>query len=225
MYDIRNLENSSIDEITVAWNLAFSDYIVPHTMTPESVDAYFKVAGVDRSLSFGAFFDGELVGLLLNSVDDFHNKKVAFDAMTGIAPEHRGKGLFTQLFEHTKNSLKGCGIESYYLEIITTNENAYSIYKKKGAEIVRELSFLTGKFSGDICRNVEVKMSPLSAFLKDNGNILSHNDEYSLYYPAFANRLSSLKRNIENYQVAFAEEGNNSALVIFNEEGTIPQIM
>ena len=76
--------------------------------------------------------------MLINSVGTFKGKVVAYDAMTGIVPEHRGKRLFSQLFERTKNSLKSNGIMHYYLEIITTNEDAYSIYKRRGGKVVRE---------------------------------------------------------------------------------------
>jgi len=133
VYEFRNLEKVGFEDVTNTWNVAFSDYIVPMNMTPEEVEAYFKISEVDKSQSFGAFNKDTLVGLLINSVDTFRGGVAAYDAMTGIVPEHRGKGLFSQLFEYTKNSLKNNNIKHYYLEVITTNENAYSIYKKKGA--------------------------------------------------------------------------------------------
>ena len=123
MYEFKNIENISFDDLATTGNSAFSDYIVPMNMTPIDIEVYFKITGVDRAYSYGAFYQGRLVGLLINSIDIFKGDKVAYDAMTGIVPKHRGKGLFSQLFEFTRNNLKDSGIMNYYLEVITTNES------------------------------------------------------------------------------------------------------
>jgi len=127
VYKFNNIENDSFENLTNTWNSVFSDYIVPMDMTSKDIEVYFKVTGVDRNHAYGAFYQGTLVSLLINSIDLLRGEKVAYDTMTGIVPEHRGKGLFTQLFEFTKNSLKESAIKHYYLEVITTNEKAYSI--------------------------------------------------------------------------------------------------
>ena len=224
MYDFRNLEGISFEDISDTWNLAFSDYIVPMNMTPEKVEAHFKVSGVDRARSFGAFCEDRLVGLLLNSVDIFRGSKAAYDAMTGVVPGHRGKGLFSNLFEYTRNSLKNEGITHYYLEVITTNEKAASIYMKKGGKIEREFVYLNGKANKGFETNEEtnketnkdVKVLPLSAFPKEN---------IALYEPSFGNRTSALHRNIADYRVAFIESEKNKAAAIFNTQGVVPQIL
>ena len=217
MYKFRNIEKIGFEELAHTWNLAFSDYILPMSMTPESIEAYFKVSGVERSQSFSAFYEDALVGLLVNSVDTFRGKVVAYDAMTGIVPEHRGKGLFSQLFQYTKNSLKNNDITHYYLEVITTNENAYSIYKKKGGKVDREFSFLEGKMNSNLYSSAKVKVSPLSAFPKE---------ELSKYEPSFGNRIAALHRNIKDYQIAYVQaENKKSAAAVFNRQGKISQIM
>ncbi|MDL2289396.1 GNAT family N-acetyltransferase [Clostridia bacterium OttesenSCG-928-F22] len=216
MCEIRNLENTSFEDLAAMWNLAYSDYIVPMHMTPEGMEAYIKVTGVDREQSFGAFHNGALVGALFNSIETFKGEAAAYDAMTGIAPEYRGNGLFSKLFEHTKDSLKTNGITQYYLEVITTNERAYAIYKKKGGKVIRELSVLKGKMNRDFYTDAEVTVSPLSAFPKE---------ELAQYELTFANRIAALHRNIEAYQVACAKAHGKKAAVIFRNGGSIPQIM
>jgi len=216
MYEFRNLEKVGFEDLTNTWNSAFSDYIVPVNMTPDDTEAYFKLLGIDRSQSFGVFYKGTLVGLLMNSVDTFKGRVVAYDAMTGIIPEHRGKGLFSQLFEYTKNSLKSNGVTHYYLEVITTNENAIAIYKKKGGKIEREFSYITGKMDYDFYHNAMVKALPLSSFPKR---------ELSKYEPSFGNHIAALHRNIDDYQVAYAEAVNRKSAVIFSTQGLVPQIM
>jgi len=215
MYEFRNLENISFEDLANAHNLVFSDYVVPKHTTAEEIEAYFKVTGVNHSQSFGAFYEDKLIGLLANSVDTFRGKTVAYDAMTGIAREHRGKGLFSKLFEHTKISLKNNNITHYYLEVITTNEKAYTIYKHKGGNVDREFSFLTGRMNKDFYKNAEIKISPLSTFPKK---------EFSNYEPSFGNRIVSLHRDIESYQVAYIESKNKNVSVIFSNQGRIPQI-
>jgi len=222
MYEIRTIENIAFEDLADTWNLAFSDYIVPMNMTAEGLSAYFKVAGVDRSQSFGAFQNNTLVGMLLNSVDSFRGERTAYDAMTGIVPQHRGKGLFTQLFEQTKNSLKSNGIKNYYLEVIKTNENAYSIYKNKGGKTEREFLCICGRIDNKFESVVEVKVSPLSDYLDSKVS----KSELSVYEPSWSNRVVALHRNIDDYQVAYIEDGSRKVAAIFNKwSGGIPQIM
>lgn len=209
MYEFSDLKNTSIGEMTDTWNLAFSDYIVPMDMTPERLEAYFKISGVDYSLSFGAFRDGALVGMLMNSIDMFKGRLVAYDAMTGIVPEHRGRKLFSKLLEYTREILIDKGITRYCLEVIQTNDRAFAIYKSKGGEIERELTFLKGRIDKDVSG---VQVLPLSAY---------PNEEITEYYPSFSNRMSSLRRNIDDYYVAFAGE----SAAIFNTKGRIPQVV
>ena len=228
IYEFRNIENIGNDDLATAWNSAFSDYIVPMNLTPKDIEDYLLVAGVDKYLSYGAFYQGILVGLLLNAIDNFRGKKVAYDAMTGIVPEHRGKGLFSQLYEYTKNSLKSSGIKQYYLEVITTNEKAYSIYKKKGGVVVRELVFLECSNSvselkthtNNLSPKIDVNVMPLSNYL------LEMNVQYEIaqYEPSFANRIVALSRNINHFQIAYVDFEGQNISVVFNQEGGISQI-
>lgn len=218
MYEFKNLEGISYDELTKVWNLAFSDYIVPVNITPEKLEAYFKVAGVDKSQSYGAFAENELVGLLINSIDIYRGRKAAYDAMTGIVPGHRGKGLFSRLFDYTKKSLKSGGISHYYLEVIKTNERAYSIYKRKGGKIEREFSFLEGNSNKNFLRacDAEVTVEPLSCH---------PNRKFCNYDPSFANRVSALSRNADDYNVVSLEGKNGQAAAVYSSTGRIAQIL
>ena len=213
MYEIRNLNNIGFEEIAETWTSAFSDYIVDTTVTAEDVKAYFKTSGVDRSMSYGAFHDDTLVGMLINSIDNYRGMLVAYDAMTGIVPDHRGRGVFSSLFEHTRNALKSNGITQYYLEVITENKNAYAIYKNKGGKVCREFSVLEGRINGEC--NLEVNVLPLNAFPKE---------DLSKYDPSFGNRVIALNRNVDSYQIAYIENEKRKTSVIFNERGGISQI-
>ena len=214
MYEFRNLENISIEDLAGTWNLAFSDYIVDMEMSPERLEAYFKISGVDFSLSFGAFHEGALVGMLMNSVDIYKGRKVAYDAMTGIAPKHRGKGLFSALFEYTKKVLIEDGITHYYLEVIQTNERAYNIYSAKGGKVEREYTFLKGRADRDPVNPHEIRFRPLSDF--SGGELCD-------YEPSFSNRVSAMRRNAGDYKVAILETENGKSSVVINTQGRITQ--
>ena len=71
MYKFENFQNTSNEKLTSAWNSIFSDYSVPMNMSIESLEAYLKVSGVDKSLSFGVFYKNKIVGMMLNSVGIF----------------------------------------------------------------------------------------------------------------------------------------------------------
>jgi len=215
MYEFRTLEDIEFDDLASTWNLAFSDYIVDMEMTPGRLEAYFKISGVDYRKSFGAFCGDELVGMLMNSIDSFKGKTVAYDAMTGIVPEHRGKGLFSELFEYTRNSLKGEGITHYYLEVIQTNERAYYIYSSKGCNVEREFSFFKGKSNRSLICNSEIEVLPLADYPAE---------EICLYEPSFSNRVSAMLRNADDYQVASLEIANSKSAAVFNTQGRVTQI-
>ena len=218
MYEIRNLQGVSFSDIAATWNDAFVDYIVPMQTTADSVAAYFRVAAVRADCSFGAFYEGNLVGMILSSVDSLDGRDIAYDAMTGIAPQHRGKGLFSQLFEQTRLRFRTQGISQYYLEVIKTNAKAFAIYQRKGGKVTRELSFLTGKISADVDYTSGVQVEIIQLTTAQAG-------DKSLYRPSFSNRTVALLRNAGNYQIAIATKGELQTGVVFSQQGAVPQIL
>ena len=214
MYKFSNLENLEDRLLAETWNAAFADYLVPMVKTPKEIEAYIRASNVEKDKSFGAYYDGVLIGMLFNSIDNYRGKTVAYDAMTGIVPEHRGKGVFSLLFNYTKDALKSCGINDYYLEVITENKKAYEIYKRKGGTVVREFSVLEGRINSDIY--CDVKVLPFSS------NLIN---DLSKYEPSFNNRIVAMCRDNKNYQIACAEKDNKKSAVVFNKNGSILQIL
>lgn len=143
MYQFRALYEVNMQQLTTCLNLAFSDYDQPICFTTESLKHYLTASTVDLSLSFGAFYNEQLVAVILNSVGIYMHQRVVFDAGTGVVPEHRDKKVFSALFEYTIQQLKQHNIERYYLEVLQSNHHAVSIYSKKGFSVQREYSVLT----------------------------------------------------------------------------------
>jgi GNAT superfamily N-acetyltransferase len=215
MYTIKNLEDISYEEITACWNQAFADYVITLQMTLEGAEAYFRSVGVSHKYSFAAFSNNELVGLILNATSLKGGELIAYDAMTGIVPEHRGKGVFSLLFDATRNCLKALGISKYHLEVITTNERAIPVYQKKGGKIIRELSFLRGKVTAEVPSDVVIESSPL-----DPNNKV----DTSFYRPAYSNRTVILLNNPTNIEVVSACRGDRRAAIVINAHGSILQV-
>ena len=115
MYQFRALYEVNMQQLTTCLNLAFSDYDQPICFTTESLKHYLTASTVDLSLSFGAFYNEQLVAVILNSVGIYMHQRVVFDAGTGVVPEHRDKKVFSALFEYTIQQLKHHNIERYYL--------------------------------------------------------------------------------------------------------------
>ena len=143
MYDFHSLINVDLEQLAGCFNLAFSDYEQPIHFTADSLNYYLTASAVDLPLSYGAFCDEEMVGFILNSSGIYKDQNVVFDAGTGIVPGHRGKKVFSALFDYTCQQLKSQNITRYYLEVLQSNHHAVSIYSKKGFIIQCGYSVLT----------------------------------------------------------------------------------
>ena len=142
MYQYQALQEVSMEQLAECFNLAFSDYEQTICFTPESLQYYLTASAVDLSLSFGAFCGEQMVAFILNAGGIYQEERAVFDAGTGVVPEHRGKKVFSALFEYTREQLRHCGIAKYYLEVLQSNDHAVSIYSKKGFSVRREYSVL-----------------------------------------------------------------------------------
>ena len=192
MYQFRALRETSIEQLAQCFNLAFSDYEQPMHFTPESMQYYLTASAVDLSLSFGAFYGEEMVGFILNSGGLYHDEQVVFDAGTGVVPEHRGKKVFSALFEHTAQQLQDHGIAKYYLEVLQSNHHAQAIYKKVGFGILREFSVLAASGSAQDSGPV-VPVTPYSDFS-------AFKTEFSVM-PSFEHSSHTINKNPELYEV------------------------
>jgi GNAT superfamily N-acetyltransferase len=143
MYHYQPLDQIGLPQLAECFNLAFSDYEQPIRFTPESMKYYLTASAVDLSLSYGAFCGETPVAFILNSTGIYNRESVVFDAGTGVVPQHRGKKVFSGLFEYTCRQLQQQGITKYYLEVLQSNHYAVSIYSKKGFRVQRSYSVLT----------------------------------------------------------------------------------
>ena len=194
MYKFSALNNTTIGQLADCFNLAFSDYEQPIRFTPESLTYYLTTSGVDLALSFGAFQGEELVGFILNSNGIYNEQNVVFDAGTGVVPQHRGKKVFSELFEYTCGQLNQLKIDRYYLEVLQANSKAISAYSQKGFSIVREYSVLVAKgLNADL--NSDVKVMPYAEFRKFHTEISVN--------PSYEHTTHNISKNPSLYEVLY----------------------
>ena len=212
MYEFHALDTTPIEQLVACFNAAFSDYEQPIHFTPESMTYYFAASSVDLSLSFGAFYEGQPVGLILNSAGIYHDQPVVFDAGTGIIPEHRGKKVFSSLFDHTCRQLRQRGIAKYYLEVLQANSHAIAIYQKKGFGIVRDYSVLVA--SGAQAQKAEVAVIPYPEF--------SPFPTAFFVEPSFEHTQHNLDKNPQLYEVVSLE--GRAYCIYAKRQGAIVQM-
>lgn len=216
----KSLKNISYEEIARCFNLAFSDYNLPLQLTEKEIQTHFEMSGVNRELSYGAFLDNEMVGFIFNSCNIYNGEKVVFDAGTGVVPEQRGNGVFTNLFNFNEQELEKYKIKKYYLEVLQQNNKAIEAYKKNGFSIVREFSIVKATNTGLNITTEEMKCVKFSDF---NLSTIEH---CKLVKPSYEHSTNVLKINPNGYSVALRENENKvTAFCVFSKAtGSIVQL-
>ena len=141
MYEYRSLSFVSYEEIHEAFEKAFSDYIVPFSMSLNELVYMIERRGFNADISFGAFYKDELVGFTLNGIGNREGKLTAYDTGTGVVKEHRKKGIAKQIFLESLPVLKNNNVEQYLLEVIDSNKPAIDLYKKMGFQETRKFDY------------------------------------------------------------------------------------
>jgi ribosomal protein S18 acetylase RimI-like enzyme len=141
---VKSLENISFETIHAAFLEAFSDYLVNISyMTPVVMKHRFIKNGFQPNLSVGIFDDNHLKGFTVVGTGEFNGSLSAFDIMTGMVKEFRGKGLANKMFDVIKIKMKEQAINNFYLEVIQKNYAAIKAYEKTGFKKTRELNCYT----------------------------------------------------------------------------------
>ena len=140
-YSMLELGTVSRRQLHATFQEAFADYSVDMTsLSEDRLRVRFTKNAVDWEVSVGAFDGDRMVGFTMIGIDRWQGSLRAFDAATGIVPEFRGQGLAQKMFDHALQGLKGRGVESFALEVISDNEPAIRAYQKAGFAIARRLA-------------------------------------------------------------------------------------
>lgn len=159
---IRPLKEADLEDLVFAILLAFDGYFV--TMPTET--AYwkerYKAARVVYELSFGYFADGQLVGFIINGIDEWMGKKTAFNTGTGVVPKYRGQGIVDQLYQYAMTHFIDQGIQQCALEVVQENARAIRVYERIGFSIIKNYACFGGTIA-DSQQHTVVKKTTLNA--------------------------------------------------------------
>lgn len=122
-----------------AFNLAFSDYLLPMQMDEEQLAAMLRRRGWRPELSVGAWRDGALVGLWLSGVHCDEAGPSGYCIATGVLPAARRQGLLQAMAAAACQRLASRGIRRQRLEVIADNVAALNAYTGLGYRPHRRL--------------------------------------------------------------------------------------
>ncbi|MBN9670101.1 GNAT family N-acetyltransferase [Roseibium aggregatum] len=127
------------DRLCAAMNAAFSDYVVPVTMTAETFTTFRLQRGFSAEHSFAVLADGDIAAFWFSSAPLPAYGNRAYTLSVGTDPAHRRKGLSRRLFQAVVNKQKQAAGQGLQLEVITTNRHAISAYETFGFRTCRDL--------------------------------------------------------------------------------------
>ncbi len=222
---IRDLTSTNLSSITNCFNNSFSDYIIQFKATEEYLADRWSAAGVSYIHSFGAFNGKELIGFIIQAIDFWNGDKTAFNVGTGVVPDHRGKRIVKQLFNHAIPLLIKNDIRYGLLEVIKGNHKAIKAYKSVGFHKNRELNSYI--YSGDEKLNKTEIKDRIEIQIEED--ISFTNWEYLKtfwdFQPSWENSVSSIMRRKEKYSFcSVRKDGIIISYAIINPKtGYIPQ--
>lgn len=220
--EIKPLKNISFDRIYNAFSCAFEDYEMQ--LNKEQLFVMLNRRGFVPESSFAAFEDDNIVAFTFNGIGSFNGIKTAYDTGTGTVKEFRGRGLATQIFEHSIPFLKKENIKQYLLEVLQHNTKAVSVYKKLGFEVSKEFNYFVQQNeevdSGDEKLDSSYIIQPTEL-----SSLISVSDFWD-FSPSWQNSFDSIKRKPEDFVVfgAFTEQKIVGYCVLEPNSGDITQI-
>jgi ribosomal protein S18 acetylase RimI-like enzyme len=197
---IRPLTAADFDSVHAAFNEAFSDYLVPLTLTREQLAELLRRRGWAPETSVAAFEGERIAAFTLNGVEGDR----AYDTGTGVVPSHRRRGLARQMMERSFELLRDC--RTCVLEVLEQNHNAVALYRGLGFTETRR--FQCWRFDGE-------PQAPVS---------LSACEPVSLWWdvqPSWQNSTASMQRAGDRHVVLGDENGY---AIVFPSNGDLPQL-
>jgi ribosomal protein S18 acetylase RimI-like enzyme len=147
MLKIKTLEETTFEEITAAFNAAFSDYFFTIKFSRKQLEEKLSTEGGRFDLSVGVFEDGKLVAFILHFIDVKNGEKYIYNGGTGVIPAYRGNKLTSKMYDFITPILNSINIDKMSLEVLTQNIPAIRIYQQQGFKIQREVCCFSGQLN------------------------------------------------------------------------------
>jgi ribosomal protein S18 acetylase RimI-like enzyme len=219
----RNLRLSFLDSFDLVdlhqpFLKAFSDYIVPMNLDRDQFKELLIRRGSAPSLSVAAFDGKDIVGFNINATGDYQGVSTVYDVATGIVPEYRRHGIARALFDFSLSKLISSGSRRYVLEVFQNNPRAFSLYKKVGFEVLRELLVFQSSALAETRRNTDFVIEQISPDW----------DKFRRFWdwsPSWQNSIESMQRSAAEKIIAgiFRQQKLIGYGIIFPANGDIAQ--
>lgn len=207
--EIRSLAGIGWEALAAAFNAAFSDYVVPMSITADGLAAMQRRRGYAADASFGAFDGERLVGFVFTCQDGDR----AYNSGTGVVPAHRGAGLGRRLVDAVIASVSARA-RSYALEVIETNEPAAALYRGAGFAVTRRLQVWT--FAAPARAPGAQSAPEVPVITAPDLDAIAADADVE---PPWQNSLASLRRATEPY-VALGDD--RGAAIVFPASADLP---
>lgn len=148
MLEYSTLANSSLSELTQAWNRCWQGYQYEISYSEAQMNAWLQQCQVELTHSVAIREAERIIGFALLSVEN----KEGWIAGTCIDPLFRGKHLFASLMSTLLQCAHDLNLKQLQLEVLTQN-HAVQVYEAVGFERMRELHIYrlpTGTFKPDL---------------------------------------------------------------------------
>ncbi len=211
---VKNLTDSSFEDIVTCFLKAFANYYVEFPSDKEYFRQRWELSGIRYDLSYGMFHNSRLVGFILHGVEKRDGHFTAFNLATGVIPEYRGRKVTQAIYHFALLDLKRNGVTKSRLEVIKANEYAIRAYNSIGFQITRHYKC----FSGTIRLQKPMRFELIETAIADfDFGLIPDQRDYS-----WENRRESIQGgDFICYQVL--NGSTVEAVFIINKLGYIPQ--
>ena len=217
-----SLEKIGLETVYEVFIDAFSNYQVKLDVSFEKFSNMMKRRSVDFAVSMGIFDDNKLIGFVLNGKRTINSKLIAYDSGTGISQAYQGLKLARDMLTENANLLKKKKFDKYILEVLTSNEKAFKLYKDFGFTITREFNCFknSAKDINEFKSNTNIKIDKIDSSDIDWKEFESYFD----FAPSWQNATASIKEDYSkfSYVKAVKDSENIGYGIIEKKTGDIP---
>ena len=132
----KRFDSQQIKDFQIKMALETENLVLDESIVEKGVLAVFE--DESKGTYYVAEIDGIVVGSLLTTYEwsDWRNGRVLWIQSVFVMPEHRGKGIYSMMYDHIKNLVKSKKLDfrGIRLYVDKTNQNAQKVYEKLGME-------------------------------------------------------------------------------------------
>ncbi|MDQ0898858.1 GNAT family N-acetyltransferase [Paenibacillus sp. V4I7] len=135
----KRMSELSAEDMVSLWNKGFEGYFLNSTMNLDKFFSRTVNEGLSLEHSLVVYENSDPIGFVMNGFRVIEGKRVAWNGGTGIAEEHRGKGIGKILMERNLQLYREQGADIALLEALIQNKAAIKLYQSVGYGITEQL--------------------------------------------------------------------------------------